>query len=95
MPHFLDPFADSHSNHTDSFSKWLFAVYRISDGQMLHLQANIKYEQNDLPALKSLVDKAPAEDPATVIARGCMLFKVRIIVIIRTENAITRLVLAE
>ena len=44
-------------------------------GQMLKLQAAIKYGEEDLVGAKSLVDQSPADDPDCDINRGCLLYK--------------------
>eukprot|EP00095_Tigriopus_kingsejongensis_P001560 maker-scaffold137_size321222-snap-gene-2.22 protein:Tk01560 transcript:maker-scaffold137_size321222-snap-gene-2.22-mRNA-1 annotation:"tetratricopeptide repeat protein 30" len=44
-------------------------------GQMMKLQAAIKYGEEDLAGAKSLVDTCPADDPDTDINRGCLLYK--------------------
>eukprot|EP00823_Brevimastigomonas_motovehiculus_P004022 TRINITY_DN2574_c0_g1_i1.p1 TRINITY_DN2574_c0_g1~~TRINITY_DN2574_c0_g1_i1.p1 ORF type:complete len:661 (+),score=182.05 TRINITY_DN2574_c0_g1_i1:50-2032(+) len=43
--------------------------------RMLRLQAAIKYEQDDLSATKIYVDQCVQEDPDTIIAQACLLFK--------------------
>lgn len=43
--------------------------------RMLHLKASIKYEQDDLPNTKGFVDKCLPDDPDTVVAQGCILYK--------------------
>ncbi|TRY80025.1 hypothetical protein TCAL_13467 [Tigriopus californicus] len=44
-------------------------------GQMMKLQAAIKYGEEDVAGAKSLVDQCPADDPDTDINRGCILYK--------------------
>jgi hypothetical protein len=44
---------------------------------MLQLQAAIKYEQDDLAGTKAFVDKCLPDDPDTIVAEGCIAFKVR------------------
>lgn len=55
------------------------AAVQVTDPQyayrMLHLQAAVKYEQDDLPATKSLVDQCLHDDPDTIVAHGCILYK--------------------
>jgi tetratricopeptide repeat protein 30 len=43
--------------------------------RMLHLQAAIKYEQDDLPGTKSYVDQCLADDPETVVICAAVLYK--------------------
>ncbi len=55
------------------------AALTVEDAQytyrMLHLQAAIKYEQDDLTATKSFVEQCLQDDPDTVVAHGCILYK--------------------
>lgn len=44
--------------------------------QMLHLRAAITYEQEDLAATKSFVDKCIPDDPDTIVASACIAYKV-------------------
>ena len=50
----------------------------ISRSQVLKLQAAIKYESDDVPGCKYLIDQAPPDDPETVTNQACLLFKVRL-----------------
>lgn len=43
--------------------------------RMLHLQSAITYEQDDLPGTKSFVEQCLPDDPDTVVAHGCILYK--------------------
>lgn len=55
------------------------AALTVEDQQyqyrMLHLQAAIRYEQDDLVATKSFVEQCLPDDPDTVVARACILYK--------------------
>ncbi|WAQ97054.1 TT30A-like protein [Mya arenaria] len=44
-------------------------------GEVIKLQAAIKYGEEDLPGAKSLVEQCPTDDPDTEINLGCLLFK--------------------
>ncbi len=48
---------------------------------MNHLQAAIKYEQNDLVGTKAFLGKCLPDDPDTIVALGCVAFKVMIILL--------------
>ena len=54
------------------------ATLRVDDDQfayrMLHLQAAIHYEQDDLPGTKSFVEQCMSDDHDTVVANGSILF---------------------
>lgn len=43
--------------------------------QLLHSQGAIKYEQDELPACKSLVDQCLSDDPDTIISYASIAFK--------------------
>ena len=43
---------------------------------MLYLQASIKYEQDDIAGTKVFVNKCIKDDPDTMVAQGCVMFKV-------------------
>eukprot|EP01083_Nonionella_stella_P278623 947603_1 len=43
--------------------------------KMMHLQATIKYEQNDLAGAKSILDRCGADDPDTVVGWACIDYK--------------------
>eukprot|EP00164_Ancoracysta_twista_P001866 GFYU01002454.1.p1 GENE.GFYU01002454.1~~GFYU01002454.1.p1 ORF type:complete len:669 (+),score=188.50 GFYU01002454.1:138-2144(+) len=43
--------------------------------RMLLLQASIKYESDDLAGCQSLLEMCIAEDPDTVVNKGCVLYK--------------------
>lgn len=43
--------------------------------RMLHLQAAIHYEQDDLPGAKGFVDQCLQDDPDTIVAHGCIIYK--------------------
>ncbi|CAM9351171.1 unnamed protein product [Discosporangium mesarthrocarpum] len=55
------------------------AAVRVDSPQyqqrVLALQSAIKYEQDDLPACKSLVDQCLPDDPDTIISYGSIAFK--------------------
>ena len=43
---------------------------------MMMLQAQIKYEQDDLIACKSMTDQCAKDEPETSVAYACIAFKV-------------------
>lgn len=55
------------------------AAQQIDDPQhqarTLHLQASIKYEEDDMAATKAFVDRCLPDDPDTLVARGCVAYK--------------------
>jgi tetratricopeptide repeat protein 30 len=43
--------------------------------RMLHLQASIKYESDELIGCKNYIDQCLEDDPDTIVAKGCILYK--------------------
>lgn len=43
--------------------------------RLLHLQACIKYEEDDLPGSRTLLDQCVADDPDTLVAQACITYK--------------------
>lgn len=55
------------------------AALRVDDEQyryrMLHLQAAIHYQQDDLPAAKGYIDQCVQDDADTIVANGTVIYK--------------------
>lgn len=45
------------------------------EARKLHLQASIKYEEDDMAATKAFVSRCLPDDPDTLVARGCVAYK--------------------
>lgn len=43
--------------------------------RLLHLQASIRYEEDELPAARALLDQCVADDPETIVALACVTYK--------------------
>lgn len=60
---------------------WVVCASIASDpqleGRVKKLQAAIKFGQDDLVAVKGLVDQCPMDDTDTEVNFGCLLYKVR------------------
>lgn len=61
------------------YQEALKATQQVEDPQyayrMLHLQAQIKYELDDITGSKRYLDKCLKDDPDTIVAAGCLQYK--------------------